>query len=127
MILNIVLVPIPSIGVNGAAWASVACHAVAFTIAITALVKHIKININLGKFVVKPALATIAMALCSKFVYNILSGVLPGKLVTLVAILVAIIIYLLAIALLKVFTKKEIVTLPMGAKILRFLEKIKIY
>ena len=121
------LVPIPSIGVNGAAWASVACHAVAFIIAITALIKHIKIHINLAKFVVKPALATIAMALCSKFVYNILSGVLPGKIVTVAAILVAIIIYLLAIAVLKVFTKKEILSLPMGNKVLKVLEKIKIY
>lgn len=39
LILNLILVPIPEIGVNGAAWASVACHAVAFTIAITALRK----------------------------------------------------------------------------------------
>ena len=127
MILNLILVPNPAIGVNGAAWASVACHAVAFTIAITALIKHLKIHFNLAKFVVKPALATIAMALCSRVVYNICSGILPGKITTVVTILFAAIIYLLAIAVLKVFTKNEIMSLPMGPKLLKVLEKMKIY
>lgn len=39
LILNLVLIPIPSIGVYGAAIGSVACHMVAFTIAINALRK----------------------------------------------------------------------------------------
>lgn len=119
--------PIPSIGVNGAAWASVACHAVAFTIAITSLIKHLKIKFNLAKYVVKPALATIAMALCSRLAYNILTGILPGRLATIVTLLFAVIIYLLAILALKVFTKKEILSLPMGSKICKILEKTKIY
>ena len=42
LILNLILVPIPSIGVNGAAIASVACHLVAFMISIAALKRTIK-------------------------------------------------------------------------------------
>ena len=38
--------PIPEIGVNGAAIASVACHLVAFTIAITSLRKNIKLDLS---------------------------------------------------------------------------------
>ena len=44
LILNIILVPIPSIGVNGAAIASVVCHLVAFIISIIVLKRTIKIN-----------------------------------------------------------------------------------
>ena len=37
------------------------------------------------------------------------------------------IIYILSIAMLKIFTKEEINMIPYGAKLLIFLEKIKIY
>ena len=70
LILNLILVPIPSIGVNGAAWASVACHVVAFSIAFTALRKNIKLNLTFSKFVIKPILATAIMGICSYFIYS---------------------------------------------------------
>ncbi|MCI9064194.1 MAG: hypothetical protein HFJ17_06295 [Clostridia bacterium] len=71
--MNLILVPIPEIGVNGAAWASVACHLVAFSIAIRYLRKTIKLNLTFSKFVIKPVLSVIIMAICSYFSYLILS------------------------------------------------------
>ena len=127
LILNLILVPIPEIGVNGAAWASVACHVVAFIIAITSLIKHMKIKFNIRKFVIKPVLATTIMGFCSLFIYNIVNGIFPGRLATIIAILFAVIIYALAIVALKIFSKKEIMSLPMGDKICKILEKAKIY
>ena len=127
LILNLILVPIPEIGVNGAAWASVACHAVAFTIAITALRKNIKLNLTFSKFVIKPVLATAIMGICSYFVYLSLLGIISNKLATIVAIVVALVIYALAIIVLKVFNKEEILRVPMGNKICAVLEKLKIY
>lgn len=127
LILNLILVPIPEIGVNGAAWASVACHAVAFTIAITALRKNIKLNLTFSKFVIKPVLATAIMGICSYFIYLSLLGIISNKLATIVAIVVAVVIYALAIIVLKVFNKEEILRVPMGNKICAVLEKLKIY
>ena len=108
MILNLILVPIPSIGVNGAAWASVACHVVAFSIAFTALRKNIKLNLTFSKFVIKPILATAIMGICSYFIYLALCSIIAVKLATIVAIVSAIILYTLAIIALKVFSKEEI-------------------
>jgi len=127
LILNLILVPIPEIGVNGAAWASVVCHLVAFTIAITALRKNIKLNLTFSKFVIKPILATIIMGICSYFMYLVLSGIIMQKLATILAILFAVIIYILAIVALKVFSKEEILIMPYGEKIYNILEKLKIY
>jgi len=127
LILNLILVPIPEIGVNGAAWASVACHVVAFTIAITSLIKQMEIKFKLRKFFIKPILATTVMGFCSYFVYKILVGIIPLKLATIFAILFAVTIYVIAIVVFKVFTKKEILSLPMGDKICKILEKTKIY
>lgn len=99
----------------------------AFLIAITFLIKYMKIKIGIIKFVIKPALATTIMAFCSLFIYNSINGIIPGRLATIIAILVAVVMYLVAIVYLKIFSKKEILALPMGEKICKVLEKTKIY
>ena len=125
--MNLILVPIPEIGVNGAAWASVACHAVAFSIAITALRKNIKLDLTFAQFVVKPITATAIMGICSYFIYSVLNGIIIQNLATIIAIISAVIIYGLAIVALKVFSKDELLMLPYGDKFCKILEKLKIY
>lgn len=122
-----VLVPIPEIGVNGAAWGSVACHIVAFTIAFNALRKQIKLNLTFSKFIVKPILATFIMEICSYSIYLILTGIIAQRLATIVSIGFAVVIYVVAIVALKVFSKEEILLMPAGSKICKILEKLKIY
>ena len=46
---------------------------------------------------------------------------------TIIAIIVAVVIYALTVVILKIFTKEEIKMLPAGDKIVKILEKIKIY
>lgn len=126
-ILNITLIPNPNIGVYGAAIGSVACHLVAFSIAITALRKNIKLNLTFTKFVIKPVIATSIMGICSYFTYLALSGIIIERLATIIAILIAVIIYILAVIVLKIFTKEELKMMPAGDKINKILEKLKIY
>ena len=126
-IFNITLIKIPSIGVYGAAWGSVACHLVAFCIAFTMLRKYIKLNLTFSKFVLKPVISTAIMGICSYFTYLALKGIIVERLATIIAIMVAVVIYSLAIVVLKVFTKDEFKMMPAGDKIVKFLEKIKIY
>lgn len=127
LICNLVLIPIPEIGVNGAAIGSVVCHMVAFTIAINVLRKNIKLDLTFSKFVLKPLLATIIMAICSYFIFMLLNGIIVERLATIIAIVFAIIIYALAVVALKIFTKEEIYMIPYGQKIYKFLEKYGIY
>ncbi len=127
LILNLILVPIPDIGVNGAAWASVACHLVAFTIAITSLRKTIKLDLTFSKFVIKPVIAVAIMGICSYFSYLTLLGIIAQKLATIIAIIIAVIIYALAIIALKVFSEEEIQMMPGGSKIDKVLKKLKVY
>lgn len=127
LILNLILVPIETIGVNGAAIGSVACHLVAFLIAITALKKNIKLDLGISKFLIKPIIATTIMGICSYFIYSVFLGIIGAKLATIIAIGLAVIIYVLAIVTLKVFSKEELEMLPQGTQIVKVLEKIKIY
>lgn len=119
--------PIPEIGVNGAAWASVACHLVAFMIAITSLRKNIKLDLTFSKFVIKPIISVIIMGICSYFSYLMLSGIIAQKLATIIAIIFAVVIYALAIIALKVFSKEELQMMPGGNKICKILERLKVY
>lgn len=127
LVLNLILVPIPEIGVNGAAIASVACHMVAFTIAITSLKRNIKLNLTFSKFVIKPVIATTIMGICSYFIYSSLLGIISGNLATIIAIISAVIIYAISVIVLKIFTKEELQMMPAGDKICAILEKLRIY
>ena len=126
-IFNITLIKIPSIGVYGAAWGSVACHLVAFCIVFTMLRKNIKLNLTFSKFVIKPVIATAIMGICSYFIYLALKGIIIERLATIIALFVAVVIYTLSIVVLKIFTKDEFKMMPAGDKIVKFLEKLKIY
>ena len=126
LILNLILVPNPKFGVNGAAWASVACHVVAFSITMAALRRLIKLNLTFKKFVIKPAIAVTIMAICSYFIYTLFTGIIGEKMATIIAIITAIIIYVLAVLILKIFSKEEIEQIPGGNKICKILEKMKI-
>ena len=126
-VLNLVLVPIPEIGAAGAAFATVACHAIAFLIGFNVLRANMKLDLGFSKFIVKPAIATTMMGICAYAVYLILYSIHPGNMVTLISILVAVLVYTLAIIALKVFTKEEILMIPYGQKICRVLEKIGVY
>ena len=127
LILNLILVPIPWIGVNGAAIGSVACHMVAFTIAMNVLRKNIKLDLTFSKFILKPCIATFIMGICSYALFIILNGIMVEKLATILAILFAIAIYAVAVMVLKIFTKEEIFMIPGGVKIYAILKKLKIY
>lgn len=126
-ILNVVLIPIPEIGVNGAAIGSVVCHIISFAIGFIVLKKYVNINLKWRKCIIKPILATIMMSICSLFIYNSLHGIIMEEIATIIAIGIAVVIYVLAVIVLKIFEKEEIYMLPSGEKVYNFLVKIGIY
>ena len=127
LILNLVLIPIPSIGVNGAAIASVIYHIFSFSIVFYVLNKTVKLDISIMKHVFKPIIATSIMGICSYYLYTLLLGVISMKFALVIAIAFAIIIYMASIIVLKIFTKEEIFMIPLGNKVYKALQKIGVY
>ena len=127
LIFNLILVPNPKFGVNGAAIASVINNLVAFLLSFIVLRKAIKLELNFSKFILKPAIATIAMCVCSYFIYTIVLGVISAKIATLIGLIFAVIIYVVMVIILKIFTKEEMLMIPYGGKIIKILEKLGIY
>lgn len=124
LILNLTLIKLPFIGVNGAAIASVCCHFIAFIIGIIVLIKNMKLELDFGKFVIKPIIATIMMAICSYYVYNLISQLIIERLATIISIGIAVIIYLISIIILQVLSKEEIYMIPGGEKIQKVLKRL---
>lgn len=127
LILNLILLPIPELNVYGAAIGSIACHMVAFLIVFNVLKRNVKLNLPFKKFILKPALATGIMAVCSYTMFLIVNSIIPGNGATIIAMLFAVIIYVLSVVVLKIYNKEDIYMLPKGEKIYKLLEKIKLY
>ena len=127
LVLNIILLKIPFFNVYGAAIGSIACHAVAFAIVFNVLKKYVKLDLPFNKFLIKPAIATTIMAVCSYTLYLLMDRIISGGLATIIAMLFAGVIYLAAVVALKIYNKEDIYMLPKGDKIYKFLEKTKIY
>ncbi len=127
LILNLVLIRIPEIGINGAAIGSVACHIVASIINYSVLRKNIKLDIKLNQSVIKPIIATIIMAISavlSQKLFAILLG--SSRIATVGAIIVAVLVYAFSLIALRVFEREDYHMLPFGDKIYAFLQKIKL-
>ena len=127
LVLNLILIPIPAIGINGAAIGNVACNVIACAIGFIVLKKNMAIKFKFSKFVLKPVLATAIMAVCSYASYLLLVKFLAMKIATIIALAIAVITYALTLVVLKLFTKEEIYMIPFGQKIYKVLEKTGIY
>lgn len=126
-ILNLILIPIPSIGINGVAIGSIVCHIISFSIGFAVLKRAMKIKFDINKFLIKPLLATAIMCLISYLAYLLLVQFISWKLSAIVAIVLAVPIYALAVAIMKILDKEEIYRLPKGELIYKLLVKMKLY
>ena len=128
LILNIILVPNPKFGVNGAAIASVVNNFLAFLLSFIVLRKTIKLQLNFNKFILKPIIATVGMCVCSYFVYTLLVKYIAlKKIATIISLAFAVIIYVILVIILKILDKEEVRTIPYGTKAVKILEKLGIY
>lgn len=129
LVLNIVLMSIEKIGINGAIISSVISQSVSMTICFVCLFKDYKMNFKIGKLLIKPIIATFGMTLCSKGIYNFLitSYLFNIKVSFILSCLIGLVIYLLLVMILRNFNKEEILMFPYGEKAYKILRKLKIY
>ena len=128
LVLNIILIQIPGIGINGAVIGSIVNNVLVFGISYYILTKTIKLDIKPFKYVVKPILATFIMCVTSYYLFTILINLaISAKIATIIALVFAVIIYLISMMTLKIFTREEMQMIPYGSKICKKLESLGIY
>lgn len=119
-ILNLILIPIETIGIYGAIVSSIICQFIAFIIGFIKLKKMTSLKLDSIKCVIKPLLASIIMSIIAYGVYYALQQAISGKISTVIAIFLAAIVYGIFILVLKVFSKDEMEELPFLKKFARF-------
>lgn len=132
IILNIVLIRIPSVNIYGAAISSIACQFISCAICFVVLKKHCKLKIAPVKYVVKPLIAGAVMGVVAVGVYKLMmlvlnTGFTANLIATIIAIAAAAVVYFFLVFVLKILSSDEVKQLPMGNKIYRGLVKIKLY
>ena len=123
LILNLILIRIPSINVYGAAISSVACHLVAFLICFTALRRSIPLKMKRTKYFTKPILCTLFMSVITWGSYKLVMWLCNVNIIAVaVSVALSVAAYFAAVFGLHVLNKKEVLELPMGARIARLLK-----
>lgn len=126
-ILNIVLIRIPEINIVGAVIGSIACQIIAFTIGYRVMKVKLELKIDKTKTILKPALAAGIMGIIVYITYQVLSMFTGNTISTIISILVGAITYLLAIIILKILSKEDMLMMPFGNKLYNLLVKMHIY
>ncbi len=121
-LLNLVLIRIPAINVYGAAISSVACHMVAFGVCFTALRRAIPLKMKRTKYFTKPILCTLFMSAVTWGSYELVMWLTHrNTLAVFVSVGLSVAAYFTAVFGLHVLSKKEVLELPMGGRLVRML------
>lgn len=132
VILNITLIRIPSVNIYGAAISSIVCQLAAFLVNFLVLIRYIPLKITAMKYIIKPLGAGIIMGAVAIGIYTLIHSVMGtgyvSNLVSAVtAIAVAGALYIAELFIFKIMDKSDILLLPAGAKIYKFLTKTGLY
>lgn len=101
-------------GIVGAAVGTLLCHIISMIISIYALKKNLRIKFEFTKFVLKPILATLVMAISSFETYKLINSIINQNIAIILTIIFAVVVYIVSIYIIKIFSKEELEMLPIG-------------
>jgi stage V sporulation protein B len=118
LIINLTLIPIPSINIKGAILGSITCHVVTATINILALNRKIRLNFTPGNLIIKPVIAAVLTGIWAHCSYRFLTGITDSNMYcTAFSIITSVAVYLLLIVLSGSVKLKEVYTMIPGKKL----------
>lgn len=130
IVINYFLVAVPGLNISGAAIGTFACYAYFFISGMILLCKYTKVVPNIMGTFIKPLIAGGMCGLTAFTCYGLMTKFLnthiSDMIITMISIAFAAVIYVIAIVLLRVLTKNDILMLPKGEKIAKVLEKVKV-
>ena len=126
LVLNLVLIRNPAVGIYGAPIGTVACYFTMAVINFYFVVKYVGVHIGFIKNFIKPFIGTLLASVVTVFTYWLVDLKCSSSVATCVSILMTIIAYFVLLFLLRAFQRSDIIILPKGEKIYRFLSKHKL-
>ena len=126
LVLNLTLIRNPVIGIYGAPIGTVACYFTMAVINFYFVIKYVGIRIGFIKNFIKPFIGTLLASVVTVFTYWLVDLRFSSAVATCVSILMTILAYFVLLFLLRTFQRSDIIILPKGEKIYRFLSKHKL-
>lgn len=126
VILNAILIPIPSINVVGAVISTDVCYLVAAVFNLIMLTRITGVRPYYGQMLLKPTLCSIVMSIGCLASYKLFDIVFGNTISTLLAIVVAIIIYLVTMLLINGITERDFESIPKGRTMVRVFKKMRL-
>ncbi|MBR6401394.1 MAG: polysaccharide biosynthesis protein [Firmicutes bacterium] len=123
--VNYFLIAIPQINVAGAVISTTVCYMIASLLNFRALVKATGVRPDYTGMLLKPAAASAIMGVSCFLAYRFFYMLMPSNtFATLFAVIIAMLGYMAGMIAVKGFVRDDLVSVPMGGKLIRFLEKI---
>jgi len=126
IVVNFILVGIPQVNIIGAPIGTLCCYIYIALGNMVCIVKYSKVKPKVFSVLAKPLIAAIICGVAAFFTNLALTGNIPSKLSTVVAIMVAAIVYLVMLIVLKAITEEDVLAFPKGEKLANLLKKAKI-
>lgn len=123
IVLNYTLVGIPEINVMGAGTGTLVCYFLITFLALYFLIRETKVMPNLVAIFIKPILASVISVGIAWLLQKAAARLIPEDLSTLLAILAAAFFYLVCILWFRALSRRDLIMLPKGQKIVKILEK----
>ncbi|MGI6005052.1 MAG: putative polysaccharide biosynthesis protein [Christensenellales bacterium] len=124
LVLNFVLLGIPSVGILGAPIATVCCYFVAAVMSVLSVMKRLDVKFDLVRGLFLPLLATLGMGAAVLLIVRFM-GDAAGILLVLAAVAGGVAVYFLLLILTGAVGTQDMVLLPMGQRIAAVLSKLK--
>lgn len=126
-IVSYILLGIPAININGAAFGSVIAYMTAGILNYRALKKYTDVSLDMKSVFIKPLAAALVMGAATFASYRLFYLVTSSNaLSTMVSIIIAVLVYFVTVFKLKAVTKDEIEIMPKGDLIYRLAVKMRV-
>ena len=119
-----IFVSIPEINVQGATAGSMVSYALICVIGMFLLIRYSGIVPDFFSTTVKPFIGAVCSSVAAYFSNELFTGLMPGRLSTIMAVLVAVVVYVAVLLIIRTFSAEEVKFLPKGEKIAKTLEKL---
>ncbi len=127
IVVNYILVQIPSINIMGAPIGTVVSHVYMAVGNYVCLVYFSKVKPSLLKIFIKPLIASLFCGGAARLCYVFLAEKLvSGRIATVISLVIAVFVYAIALICVRGIDKNDLKSMPMGEKLIKTLEKIKI-
>lgn len=122
--VTFILVGIPELNVVGAALGTCAAYIVASVLDVMAIIKYTGTRFDIGLTFIRPAAATLGMAVVTLGSYRLFALAVSCRLAALVSIVLSVIAYAVLVFATKSITMDELSVIPKGDKVAAVLRKV---